>query len=467
VIRGAAARRTGSRWPVGLAVYAAILAATVLGFLAIRVAGEGLPAPPRAGGAAFGARDAAAAGSPLAPVLGALIVVVAAARGLGIAFRRLGQPPVIGEVVAGIVLGPSLLGWLWPAGAAAHVPAEATPALRVLAEIGVVLFMFLVGLELDLGLIARRTQASVAVSHASIVVPFLLGATLALWIYPVIGTADVPFTVFALFLGVAMSVTAFPVLARILRDLGMQRTQLGAIALGCAAVDDVTAWILLALVVGVARASLGDATQTFVLTAAYVVVLVTLVRPLVARAVRGLDRRDELPESVVAGACVALLASAFVTEAIGIHALFGAFALGALVPHDARLATDLERRLGDPVRILLLPAYFAYTGLRTEIGLLAGPSEWLLAAVVIAVASLGKFGGSYVAARLTGLEPRTAASLGVLLNTRGLMELVVLNIGLDLGVISPTLFAIMVVMALVTTLATTPVVARLVGRGEG
>jgi Kef-type K+ transport system membrane component KefB len=330
-----------------------------------------------------------------------------------------------------------------------------------------VLFMFLVGLELDLGLFARRTHASVAVSHASIVAPRRNGTTLALWIYPVIGTADVPFTVFALLLGVAMSVTAFPVLARILRDLGMQRTQLGAIALGCAAVDDVTAWILLALVVGVARASLGDATRTFVLTGAYVVVLVTLVRPLVARAVRRLDRRDELPESVVAGACVALLASAFVTEAIGIHALFGAFALGALVPHDARLATDLERRLGDPVRILLLPAYFAYTGLRTEIGLLAGPSEWALAAVVIAVASLGKFGGSYVAARLTGLEPRIAASVGVLLNTRGLMELVVLNIGLDLGVISPTLFAIMVVMALVTTLATTPVVARLSARGGG
>ena len=461
MIPGEAARSAGARWPVALAVYAAILAATLFAFLAIRAAGEGLAAPPRVGDAAFEARDAAAKGAPLAPVLGALIVVVAAARGLGIAFRRLGQPPVIGEVVAGIVLGPSLLGWLWPAGAAALVPPEAAPALRVLAEIGVVLFMFLVGLELDLGLLARRTRASIAVSHASIVVPFLLGATLALWLYPVVGTADVPFAVFALFLGVAMSVTAFPVLARILRDLGMQRTELGAIALGCAAVDDVTAWILLALVVGVARASLGEATRTLVLTAAYVLVLATIVRPLVARVVSGLDRRGELPESMVAGACVALLASAFATEAIGIHALFGAFALVALVPHDARLAGDLERRLGDPVRILLLPAYFAYTGLRTQIGLLAGATEWTLAAAVIAVASLGKFGGSYLAARLTGLAPRTAASLGVLLNTRGLMELVVLNIGLDLGVISPTLFAIMVVMALVTTLATAPVVGWL------
>jgi len=466
VIPGEAARGAGVRWPSALAIYAAILVATLLAFLAIRAAGEGLAAPPRAGAAAFGARDATATRGPLAPVLGALIVVVAAARGLGIAFRRLGQPPVIGEVLAGIVLGPSLLGWLWPAGAAALVPPEAAPALRVLAEIGVVLFMFLVGLELDLGLLARRTRATVAVSHASIVVPFLLGATLALWLYPVVGTADVPFVVFALFQGVAMSVTAFPVLARILRDLGMQRTELGAIALGCAAVDDVTAWILLALVVGVAQASLGDAARTLVLTAAYVLVLITLVRPLVARLVRGLDRREEMSESLVAGACVALLASAFVTEAIGIHAVFGAFALGALVPHDTRLAADLERRLGDPVRILLLPAYFAYTGLRTQIGLLAGPSEWVLAAAIIAVASLGKFGGSYVAARLTGLRPRAAASLGVLLNTRGLMELVVLNIGLDLGVISPTLFAIMVVMALVTTLATTPLVARLSRGGD-
>jgi Kef-type K+ transport system membrane component KefB len=229
-------------------------------------------------------------------------------------------------------------------------------------------------------------------------------------------------------------------------------------------VDDVTAWILLALVVGVARASLDAAGRTLVLAAAYVLVLATVVRPLVARLVRRIDARDDVPESLVAGACVALLASAFVTEAIGIHALFGAFALGAIVPHDARITADLGRRLGDPVRILLLPAYFAFTGLRTQIGLLAGPTEWVLAAAVVATASAGKFGGSYVAARLTGLAPRMAASLGVLLNTRGLMELVVLNIGLDLGVISPTLFAVMVVMALVTTLATSPVL-RWLGRG--
>jgi Kef-type K+ transport system membrane component KefB len=210
------------------------------------------------------------------------------------------------------------------------------------------------------------------VSHASIVVPFLLGSALALWLYPRVGTGDVPFVVFALFLGVAMSVTAFPVLARILHDLGIQRTELGAVALGCAAVDDVTAWILLALVVGVARASLDAAGRTLVLAAAYVLVLATVVRPLVARLVRRFDARDDVPESLVAGACVALLASAFVTEAIGIHALFGAFALGAIVPHDARVTADLGRRLGDPVRILLLPAYFAFTGLRTQIGLLAG-----------------------------------------------------------------------------------------------
>jgi Kef-type K+ transport system membrane component KefB len=453
--------RAGSRWPPALAIYAAILAATLAAFVAIRAAGEGLTAPPRAVGVAFGARAVAAPHDALAPVLGALIVVVAAARLLGVAFRRIGQPPVIGEVLAGILLGPSFLGWLWPAGAAALVPPGAAPSLHVLAEIGVVLFMFLVGLELDLGLLVRRTQATVAVSHASIVVPFLLGATLALWFYPLVGTADVPFVVFALFLGVAMSVTAFPVLARILRDLDLQRTELGAVALGCAAVDDVTAWMLLALVVGVAQASLGDAARTLVLTASYVLLLATLVRPFVARVVRRLDPRGTVPESMVAGACVALLASAFVTEWIGIHAVFGAFALGALVPHDARLAADLERRLGDPVRILLLPAYFAYTGLRTEIGLLAGPTEWILALAIVAAASVGKFGGSYVAARLTGLGARAAASLGVLLNTRGLMELVVLNIGLDLGVISPTLFAIMVVMALTTTLATTPLVRRL------
>jgi Kef-type K+ transport system membrane component KefB len=459
-----AAGRAGTRWPPALLLYGLILAATVAVFLAIRTAGEGLVAPPRVDGVAFGSRAGAPAGDALGAVLRAMIVIVASARALGVVFRRLGQPPVVGEVLAGIVLGPSLLGWLWPAGATALVPPEAAPALRVLADVGVVLFMFLVGLELDLGLLARRTRATVAVSHASIVVPFLLGSALALWLYPLVGTGDVPFVVFALFLGVAMSVTAFPVLARILRDLGIQRTELGAVALGCAAVDDVTAWILLAVVVGVTRASLDAAGRTLVLAAAYVFVLATVVRPLVAKLVRRIDARDDVPESLVAGACVALLASAFVTEAIGIHALFGAFALGAIVPHDARITADLGRRLGDPVRILLLPAYFAFTGLRTQIGLLAGPTEWVLAAAVVATASAGKFGGSYVAARLTGLAPRMAASLGVLLNTRGLMELVVLNIGLDLGVISPTLFAVMVVMALVTTLATSPVL-RWLGRG--
>jgi len=460
-----AAGRAGTRWPPALVLYAGVLAATLLAFAAIQAAGEGLVAPPRADSPPFASRTGAPSGDALGPVLGAMIVIVAGARALGVAFRRIGQPPVVGEVLAGILLGPSLLGWLWPAGAAALVPPDAAPALRVLADVGVVLFMFLVGLELDLGLLARRTRATVAVSHASIVVPFLLGSALALWLYPLVGTGDVPFVVFALFLGVAMSVTAFPVLARILQDLGIQRTELGAVALACAAVDDVTAWVLLALVVGVAQASLDAAVRTLVLAAGYVLVLATVVRPLVARLVHRLDAREDVPESLVAGACVALLASAFVTESIGIHALFGAFALGALVPHDARIAADLGRRLGDPVRILLLPAYFAFTGLRTQIGLLAGPTEWALAAAVVATASAGKFGGSYVAARLTGLPPRMAASLGVLLNTRGLMELVVLNIGLDLGVISPTLFAVMVVMALMTTLATTPIVERVWKRG--
>ena len=458
---GRATSGVETRWPSAIALYVAIIASTVVAFLAIRAAGEGLVAPPRVAGVAVGGGTEAAPRDALAPVLGALIVIVAAARVLGVAFRRLGQPPVIGEVLAGIFLGPSLLGWVWPAGATMLVPPEAVPSLRVLAELGVVLFMFLVGLDLDLGLLVRRTHAAVAVSHASIIVPFVLGSALALWLYPVVGTADVPFTVFALFLGVAMSVTAFPVLARILRDLELHRTELGAVALCCAAVDDVTAWLLLALVVGVAQTSVDDALRTLALTAAYLVVVAAFVRPLVARLVRRLDVRDVVPESMVAGLCVALLVSAFATDWIGIHAVFGAFVLGAIVPHDGRLAGELERRLGDPVRILLLPAYFAHTGLRTEISLLAGPSEWALAGLVVAVASVGKFGGSYAAARVTGLAPRTAASLGVLMNTRGLMELVVLNIGLDLGVISPTLFAIMVVMALVTTLATAPIIRRL------
>lgn len=394
-------------------------------------------------------------------VLLAMAVVVAASQALGAVFRFLRQPPVIGEVVAGILLGPSLLGRVAPEAQAFVLPREVTPHLGVVAQVGVILFMFLVGLELDTRLLKKRSDATVAISHASIVVPFVLGSTLALWLYPILSSREVHFTGFALFMGVSLSVTAFPVLARILSDSGLSRTRLGTIALACAAVDDVTAWCLLAFVVSIVRAEATSSVVTIGLTALYVAAMLILVRPVVGRLVRRQELVGRLDRGATTVAFLALLASALVTESIGIHALFGAFLLGAIVPHESLLARELTRRIEDFVVILLLPVFFAFTGLRTQIGLLETASDWMICGVIVLVACAGKFGGSAVAARLTGLSWREACSLGVLMNTRGLMELIVLNVGLDLGVISPRLFAMLVIMAVVTTLLTSPLLQLL------
>jgi Kef-type K+ transport system membrane component KefB len=431
--------------------YVLMFALTVGGFWLIRQAGEGL----ESAGAAAPAGPRAAADA-LPHVLIALVAVLIAARAVGAIFRRLHQPPVIGEVLAGILLGPSLLGRIAPDAYAFLLPPGVAPHLKVISQVGVILYMFLVGLELDTGLLRSRGRASVAVSHASILAPFLLGAALALWLFPRYAPPAVPFTVFALFLGVSMSVTAFPVLARILTDRGMQKSPLGTMALACAAVDDVTAWCLLAFVVGVVNAEPGSIFLTVGLTGLFIAAMFAIVRPAALRLVARRDAEGRLTQGMFAVVCGALLLSALATESIGIHALFGAFLLGAVVPHDSALARDVATRLEDVVVVLLLPAFFAFTGMRTEVGLVSGAGEWAICGVVILVASLGKFGGGAIAARLTGLRWREAAAIGVLMNTRGLMELIVLNVGLDLGVLSPTLFAMLVIMALVTTLATTP-----------
>jgi Kef-type K+ transport system membrane component KefB len=373
---------------------------------------------------------------------------------------RIGQPPVIGEVVAGILLGPSLLGWLWPGATAFLLPPSVAPHLGVVAQLGVILYMFLVGLDLNAGLIREKAHTTVLVSHVSIVVPFVLGAGLALVLYPKLSTSNVPFTSFALFLGVAMSITAFPVLARILTDRGMSKTPLGMIALTCAATDDATAWCLLAFVVGVARSEVGGALLVMGLTLGYLILMLLVVRPAV-RWLLARTRGEHVSQGAIALTLGGLLLSSLATEAIGIHALFGAFLFGAIIPHDSPLARTLTRKLHDLVTILLLPAFFAFTGMRTQIGLVAGWENWLLCGLIILVATLGKFGGSLAAARFTGMGWRDSAALGILMNTRGLMELIVLNIGYDLGVISPTLFAMMVLMALVTTFATTPILQLL------
>ncbi|MEO6711741.1 MAG: cation:proton antiporter, partial [Planctomycetota bacterium] len=419
--------------------FALLLGSAAVSIWLIRSVGNGLQAPPPVEDTPVFGHPSKPVGEEFFHVLLALIAILLASRGLGALFAKLHQPPVIGEMFAGIMIGPSLLGRVAPEVSQFLLPPTIAPYLGVIAQIGVVLFMFLVGLELDTSGLKKRPQAAIAISQASMVVPFVLGCLLALYVYPRFSTSDVPFFVFALFMGISMSVTAFPVLARILTDLKLNKTRLGVMALSCAAIGDVTAWCLLALVVSIAKAAPSEAAKTAVLTVLFVAAMVFVARPLMRRWIHSLPKDQQFSQARLGIVFIGFLLSALTTEAIGIHALFGAFIFGALIPHDSPLARDLTARLNDAVLVLFLPAFFAFTGMRMQIDLVSGHAAWFLCGLILVVATLGKFGGSYVAARLAGLSPRDGATIGVLMNTRGLMELVVLNIGLDLGVISPAL----------------------------
>lgn len=394
---------------------------------------------------------------PLARFIVQAIAIVGLSRLMGLAARRIRQPMVIAEIAAGIALGPSLLGWLAPQVKEAIFPASSMGLLGVLSQVGLILFMFLVGLELDPKLLKGRAHTSVAISHTSIIMPFALGGLLSYYLYPRLSSPSVRFSSFTLFMGVAMSITAFPVLARILVERRLLRTRVGAVTIACAAVDDVTAWCVLAFVVAIARSSgLPGAVRTTLLALAYIGVMFVVVRPLLKRLAERTTTREGLSQHAVAAVLIGVLVSSWITDLIGIHALFGAFAFGAIIPKDGGLARALAERLEDLVVILLLPLFFAYSGLRTQIGLLDTWGAWGMCLMIVLVACAGKLGGSVAAARLTGLSWRESGALGILMNTRGLMELVVLNIGLDIGVISPALFTMMVLMALVTTFMTSP-----------
>ena len=403
------------------------------------------------------AQPAAGSADAYSRLLIALPVILATCYLAGMLFRRMRQPAVIGEILAGVVLGPSLLGLVWPQAVAWLFPGGVTGAINTLSQLGLIFFMYLVGSEINLDALRRRGFTAVTVSQVSIALPMLSGLGLAFGLYPTYGN-DVGFLGFALFVAVSMSITAFPVLARILTDRGIARTSLGALALTCAAVDDIVAWCLLAVVVAIHHGSSPDGVfLTIALTLVFVAVMVRLVRPLLARWF------ERVPEAAVLPLLLGgIMLSALATNEIGIHPIFGAFLFGVISPRGVAVAKRAEGKLESVTVTLLLPLFFAYIGLTTQFGLLgADPALWGWTALIILVAILGKWGGSTAAARLTGIGWRESLSLGALMNCRGLTELVVLNVGLQLEVITPTVFAMLVIMTLVSTVMTAPALSML------
>lgn len=396
-------------------------------------------------------------GHPLAILLAQIITIILVARFFGWMFRKIGQPTVIGEMVAGIVLGPSLVGMYFPEYSALLFPAASLGNLQFLSQIGLILFMFVIGMELDLKALKNKANDAVVISHASIIFPFTLGIALAFLIYRKYAPDGVEFASFGLFLGIAMSITAFPVLARIVQERGIHKTRLGTIVITCAAADDITAWCILAAVIAIVKAgSFVSSLYIIVMAIAYVLVMLKVVRPFLERVGALKNSRSSLSKPVVAIFLLTLIISAYATEVIGIHALFGAFMAGAIMPDNTKFRNIFIEKVEDVSVILLLPLFFVFTGLRTQIGLISDPYLLKVTALIILVAVVGKFVGSALAAKFVGQSWRDSLTIGALMNTRGLMELVVLNIGYDLGVLTTEVFTMMVIMALVTTFMTGP-----------
>lgn len=394
---------------------------------------------------------------PLAILLAQIITIIIVARVFGWIFRKIGQPSVIGEIIAGIFLGPSLLGMYFPEFSTALFPAQSLGNLSFLSQIGLILFMFVVGMELDLKVLKNKANEAVVISHASIVIPFALGIGLAFYVYQTFAPEGVPFLSFSLFMGIAMSITAFPVLARIVQERGIHKTRLGAIVITCAAADDITAWCLLAVVIAIVKAGTFDSALYIIgLSVLYVLIMLFIVKPFLKKIGDLYSKSENLSKPVVAIFFLTLILSSYATNIIGIHALFGAFMTGVIMPDISKFRSIFIEKVEDVSVILLLPLFFVFTGLRTQIGLINDPYMWQVTGFIILVAVVGKFFGSALAAKFVGQSWKDSLTIGALMNTRGLMELVVLNIGLDLKVLTPQVFTMMVIMALVTTFMTGP-----------
>lgn len=394
---------------------------------------------------------------PLAILLAQIVTIILVARFFGWVFRKIGQPSVIGEIIAGIVLGPSLVGLYFPEFSENLFPVASLGNLQFLSQIGLILFMFVIGMELDLKVLQNRAKDAIVISHASIIFPFALGIGLAYFVYFRFAPEGVAFLPFALFMGIAMSITAFPVLARIVQERGIHKTKLGAIVITCAAADDITAWCILAAVIAIVKAGTFVSSLYIIgMAIAYVIIMLFVVKPFLKKIGELYKTKANLNKPVVAIFFLTLIISSYTTEIIGIHALFGAFMTGVIMPDITKFRNLFIEKVEDVSVILLLPLFFVFTGLRTQIGLLNDPYLWKVTGFIILVAVAGKFLGSALAAKFVGQSWRDSFTIGALMNTRGLMELIVLNIGFELGVLTAEVFTMMVIMALVTTFMTGP-----------
>ena len=392
-----------------------------------------------------------------------IVIILAVAQIMGLALRKVSQPAVVGEMLAGILLGPSVLGALWPTGYALLFPAGTVRFLASLSQLGLVMFMFLVGLELRPGDLRGRGYAAILISHTSIALPLFLGALLSLVLYPVLGPQEVSFRAFTLFVGAAMSVTAFPVLARLLAEHRLTATRLGVLAIACAAVDDVSAWCILAVVVALSRPGLASTGLALMLIGSigFLAAMFFVVRPRLAWLARRQAVEGGISRGLLSAIVIVMLASAWVTQKMGIHALFGAFVAGVIMPKSPTFVRDVASPIEDVLLVVLLPLFFATTGIRMSLDIFEGPAMWTFFGLVLLVAFAGKLGGSAIASRMTGLSWRESLSLGALMNTRGLMGLIILSVGVDVGVLSQPLFVMMVLMSIITTITTTPLLSAL------
>lgn len=394
---------------------------------------------------------------PLTILLFQIIAVLLMVRLFGFLFSYIGQPGVIGEIVAGIVLGPSVLGFFFPDAFHFLFPASSLTNLELLSQVGLILFMFVIGMELDFSILKNKINETLVISHAGILVPFFLGILSSYWIYEEYASSHTPFLPFALFIGISMSITAFPVLARIIQERNMAKTQLGTLTIASAANDDVTAWCLLAIVIAISKAgTFASALYSVGLAVAYIAAMFLLVRPFLKKIGEVYANKEAINKTFVAFILLILIISSCITEVIGIHALFGAFMAGVVMPSNIGFRKVMMEKVEDISLVFFLPLFFAFTGLRTQIGLINSPELWGVCALLVTVAIAGKLGGCAIASRVVGESWKDSLTIGTLMNTRGLMELVALNIGYEMGILPPSIFVILVIMALITTFMTTP-----------